>query len=83
MSNGSSKMLIMKKNITVKFMQCILLMVISSCCFAMTTIAISNYHQLVYNTSDGMVIFVITGVFVSGIISAYQFIKGFNEIFCK
>lgn len=66
-----------------KFMQCILLMVISSCCFAMTTIAIINYHQLVYNTSDGMVIFVITGVFISGVISAYEFIKGFNELFCK
>ena len=73
----------MKKNITVKFMQCILLMVISSCCFAMTTIAIVGYDQLVYNTSDGMVIFVITGVFISGVISAYEFIKGFNELFCK
>ena len=66
-----------------KFMQCMLLMVISSCCFAMTTIAIIGYNQLVYNTSDGMVIFVITGVFISGVISAYQFIKGFNELFCK
>ena len=66
-----------------KFMQSILLMVISSCCFAMTVIAIVGYHQLVYNTSDGMVIFVITGVFVSGVISAYQFIKGFNELFYK
>ena len=73
----------MKKNITVKFMQCMLLMVISSCCFVMTTIAIIGYHQLVYNTSAGMVIFVIIGVFVSGIISAYQFIKGFNELFYK
>lgn len=73
----------MKKNITVKFMQCMLLMVISSCCFAMTTISIIGYNQLVYNTSDGMVIFVITGVFVSGVISAYEFIKGFNELFCK
>ena len=54
-----------------KFMQCMLLMVISSCCFAMTTIAIIGYHQLVCNTSDGMVIFVITGVFISGVISAY------------
>ena len=66
-----------------KFMQCMLLMVISSCCFAMTTIAIVEYDQLVYNTSDGMVIFVITGVFISGVISAYEFIKGFNELFCK
>ena len=66
-----------------KFMQCILLMVISSCCFAMTTIAIIGYNQLVYNTSDGIVILVIAGVFVSGVISAYQFIKGFNELFCK
>ena len=66
-----------------KFIQCILLMVISSCCFAMTTIAIVGYNQLVYNTSAGMVIFVITGVFISGVISAYQFIKGFNELFCK
>ena len=66
-----------------KFIQCILLMVISSCCFAMTTIAIIGYNQLVYNTSAGMVIFVITGVFISGVISAYEFIKGFNELFCK
>ena len=66
-----------------KFMQCILLMVISSCCFAMTTIAIIGYNQLVYNTSAGMVIFVITGVFISGVISAYQYIKGFNELFYK
>ena len=66
-----------------KFLQCILLMVISSCCFAMTTIAIIGYNQLVYNTSAGMVIFVITGVFISGVISAYEFIKGFNELFCK
>ena len=66
-----------------KFMQCILLMVISSCCFAMTTIAIIGYNQLVYNTSDGIVILVIAGLFISGIISAYQFIKGFNELFCK
>lgn len=66
-----------------KFMQCMLMMVISSCCFTMATIAIISYDKLVYNTSDGMVIFVITGVFVSGIISAYEFIKGFNELFCK
>ena len=66
-----------------KFIQCILLMVISSCCFAMTTIAIIGYNQLVYNTSAGMVIFVIIGVFISGVISAYEFIKGFNELFCK
>lgn len=66
-----------------KFMQCMLLMVISSCCFAMTTIAIISYDKLVYNTSDGMVIFVITGVFISGVISAYEFIKDFNELFCK
>lgn len=66
-----------------KFMQSILFMVISSCCFAMTVIAIIGYDQLVYNTSDGMVIFVITGVFVSGVISAYEFIKGFNELFYK
>ena len=70
-------------NIMAKFMKCMFLMVISSCCFSMTTIAIINYHQLVYNTSDGMVIFVITGVFISGVISAYEFIKGFNELFCK
>ena len=66
-----------------KFLQYILLMVISSCCFVMTIIAIIGYNQLVYNTSAGMVIFVITGVFISGVISAYQFIKGFNELFCK
>lgn len=73
----------MKKNITVKFMQCMLLMVISSCCFAMATIAIISYDKLVYNTSDCIVIFVIIGVLVSGVISAYEFIKGFNELFCK
>ena len=66
-----------------KFMKYMLLMVISSCCFAMTVIAIVSYNQLVYNTSAGMVIFVITGVFISGVISAYEFIKGFNELFCK
>lgn len=65
-----------------KFMQSILLMVISSCCFAMTTIAIVSYNQLACNT-NGMLVFVIAGVFISGIISAYQFIKGFNELFCK
>ena len=67
----------------VKFMKYMLLMVISSCCFAITTIAIVSYNQLVYNTSDGIVILVIAGVFISGVISAYQFIKGFNELFCK
>ena len=66
-----------------KFMQCMLLMVISSCCFAMTTIAIVSYNQLACNTSNGMIIFVIAGVFVSGIISAYKFIKSYNEIFLK
>ena len=66
-----------------KFMKSVLMMVISSCCFTMATIAIISYDKLVYNTSAGMVIFVITGVFVSGIISAYEFIKGFNELFCK
>ena len=66
-----------------KFIQCMLLMIISSCCFAMAIIAIVSYNQLVYNTSAGMVIFVITGVFISGIISAYKFIKGFNNLFCK
>lgn len=66
-----------------KFMQCILLMVISSCCFTMATTAIISYDKLVYNTSDGMVIFVIIGVLVSGVISAYEFIKGFNELFYK
>ena len=70
-------------DVMAKFMKSMLLMVISSCCFAMTTIAIINYHQLVYNTIDGMVIFVITGVFISGVISAYEFIKGFNKLFCK
>lgn len=66
-----------------KFIQCMLLMIISSCCFAMAIIAIVSYNQLVYNTSNGMVIFVITGVFVSGIISAYEFIKSYNEMFLK
>lgn len=65
-----------------KFMKYMLLMVISSCCFAMTTIAIVSYNQLACNT-NGMIVFVIIGVFVSGIISAYQFIKGFNELFYK
>ena len=65
-----------------KFMQCMLLMVISSCCFAMTVVAIISYDQLPCNT-NGMLVFIITGVFVSGIISAYEFIKGFNELFCK
>lgn len=66
-----------------KFMQCMLMMVISSCCFAMTVIAIVGYNQLAYNTSAGMVIFVIAGVFISGIISAYEFIRTYNEIFLK
>lgn len=70
-------------DVMAKFMQCMLLMVISSCCFAMITIAIISYDKLVYNTSDCMLIFVITGVFISGVISAYEFIKGFNELFCK
>lgn len=66
-----------------KFIQCMLSMVISSCCFAMAIISIVDYNQLVYNTSDGMIIFVIAGVFVSGIISAYEFIRTYNEIFLK
>ena len=57
-------------------------MVISSCCFTMTTITIASYNQLACNT-NGMLVFVIIGVFVSGVISAYEFIKGFNELFCK
>lgn len=65
-----------------KFMQSILLMVISSCCFVMTIISIVSYNQLACNTND-MLVFVIIGVFASGIVSAYQFIKGFNELFCK
>lgn len=64
-------------------MQCILLMVISSCCFAMAIIAIVGYNQLACNTSNAIIIFVIAGVFVSGIISAYEFIKTYNEIFLK
>lgn len=66
-----------------KFIQCILLMVISSCCFVMDIVAIVSYNQLACNTTNGMIIFVITGVFVSGIISAYEFIKTYNEIFSK
>ena len=66
-----------------KFIQCMLSMVTSSCCFAMAIIAIVSYNQLACNTSNGMIIFVIAGVFVSGIISAYKFIKGFNELFYK
>ena len=65
-----------------KFLQCMLLMVISSCCFAMTVVAITSYDKLPCNT-NGMLVFIITGVFISGIISAYEFIKGFNELFCK
>ena len=65
-----------------KFIQSILLMVISSCCFVMTIIAIVSYNQLACNT-NGMLVFVIAGVFISGVISAYEFIKGFNELFCK
>ena len=49
----------------------------------MAIMAIVYYNQLVYNTSDGMLIFVIAGVFVSGIISAYEFIRTYNEIFLK
>ena len=66
-----------------KFLQCMLLMVISSCCFAMAIIAIVSYNQLACNTSNSMIIFVIAGVFVSGIISAYEFIRTYNEIFLK
>ena len=73
----------MKKNITVKFIQSMLLMIISRCCFAMAIIAIVGYNKLACNTSNGMIIFVIAGVFISGIISAYEFIKGFNELFYK
>lgn len=60
-----------------------LLMVISSCCFIIAIITIVSYNQLACNTSNGMIIFVIAGVFISGIISAYEFIKGFNELFYK
>lgn len=66
-----------------KFIQCMLSLVISSCCFTMSVIAIVSYNQLICNTSNGMIIFVIAGVFVSGIISAYEFIKSYNEIFLK
>lgn len=67
----------------IKFIQCLLLMVISSCCFAMAIVAIVSYNQLACNTSNGMIIVVIIGVFASGIISAYEFIKTYNEIFSK
>ena len=66
-----------------KFIQCILLMTISSCCFAMATIAIVNYNQLVCNTSDVVVICLIVGMFTSGIMSSAMFIKTFNEMFLK
>ena len=66
-----------------KFIRCMLSMVTSSCCFAMAIMVIVYYNQLVYNTNDGMLIFVISGVFVSGIISAYKFIRTYNEIFLK
>ena len=66
-----------------KFIRYMLSMVTSSCCFAMAIIAIVSYNQLVCNISNGVIIFVIAGVFVSGIISAYEFIRTYNEIFLK
>lgn len=66
-----------------KFIQTVLLMAISSCCFAMAIVSMVGYNQLVYNTSDGIVISIIILMFLCGIISAAMFIKTFNEMFLK
>lgn len=66
-----------------KFIQTVLLMAISSCCFAMAIVAMVGYNQLVYNTSDGIVISIIILMFLCGIISAAMFVKTFNEMFLK
>lgn len=67
----------------IKFIQCLLLIVISSCCFAMAIVAIVSYNKLACNTSNGIVILIIILMFLCGIISAAMFIKTFNEIFLK
>lgn len=66
-----------------KFIQTVLLMAISSCCFAMAIVAMVGYNQLVYNTSDGIIISIIILMFLCGIISAAMFVKTFNEMFLK
>lgn len=66
-----------------KFIQTVLLMAISSCCFAMAIVAIVGYNQLVYNTSDCIVICLIISMFLCGIIGACMFVKTFNEMFLK
>lgn len=66
-----------------KFIQSVLLMAISSCCFVMAIVAMVGYNQLVYNTSDGIVILIIILMFLCGIISAAMFVKTFNEMFLK
>lgn len=66
-----------------KFIQSVLLMAISSCCFAMAIVAMIGYNQLAYNTSDGIVISIIILMFLCGIISAAMFVKTFNEMFLK
>lgn len=66
-----------------KFIQSVLLMTISSCCFAMAIVAIVGFNQLVYNTSNGIVILIIILMFLCGIISAAMFFKTFNEMFLK
>lgn len=66
-----------------KFIQTVILMVISSCCFAMAIVSMVGYNQLVYNTSDGIVISIIILMFLCGIISAAMFVKTFNEMFLK
>lgn len=66
-----------------KFIQSVLLMAISSCCFAMAIVAMVGFNQLVYNTSNGIVILIIILMFLCGIISAAMFVKTFNEMFSK
>ena len=70
-------------SIMTKFIQTVILMAISSCCFAMVIVAMVGYNQLVYNTSDGIVISIIILMFLCGIISAAMFVKTFNKMFLK
>lgn len=60
-----------------------LLLIISCCCFIMAIITIVNYDKLVCKADDGILAFTIVGVLVSGFIYLYQYIKLFNELFCK
>lgn len=66
-----------------KFIQSVIVMAISSCCFAMAIIAMVEYNQLVYNTSDCIVICLIISMFLCGIIGASMFVRTFNEMFLK